>query len=211
MYNEGTRVGDVIRETLQRVDEVIVVDDCSKDDSYAVAKKTKAFVMKNKSNRGAGYTTRAGCDMALKRGADIIVTLDADGQHSPSDIKKLVNAVDRRGYDIVFGSRKRNKSMPFVKRLGNFLLSLSASVIFGIWVNDSQTGFHAFTKDAYPKLRWESDRFGIVSEFVYRVAKNKLRYSEVTVKTIYNEKGIGMTKLDAAKSVLAMVKWRFSK
>ena len=66
-----------------------------------------------------------------------------------------------------------------------------------------------FTKEAYQKLRWESDRYGIVSEFVVKTASKKLKYSELQVPTIYNEKKDGMKPKDAAKAMVNIVKWRF--
>lgn len=102
---------------------------------------------------GAGFATRVGCGIANKQGSDILVTIDADGQHDPSSIPKLVKTLQDEKLDIVFGSRPRNEAMPLVKRIGNFGLSAIASILFGVRIKDSQTGFHAFTTDAYEKLR----------------------------------------------------------
>jgi glycosyltransferase involved in cell wall biosynthesis len=208
MYNEAERVRGVIEGALRHVDAVVAVDDQSQDSSYEVARKSGATVLRNHKNRGAGYTTRKGCDKAAEMGADIIITMDADGQHDPEDIPLMLEPLRGGDLDITFGSRRRDSNMPPVKRLGNWMLSSFARMIYRIGIRDSQTGFHAFTREAYPGLRWESDRYGVVSEFVMRVSKNKLRYREVEVKTIYNEKDIGMTKVDALKSVAQMIKWR---
>jgi len=207
-FNEAKRIGSVISETKKHVDEVIVVDDHSKDNTAAVAKKSGVITIRLATNMGAGMATRIGCDIAVEKDADVIVTLDADGQHSPDDIPKLIKELNKQGLDIVFGSRPRNKNMPFMKCVGNFGLSLVANFLFGVNIKDSQTGFHAFTKNAYTNLRWSSNRYGIVSEFVANVGKNKLKYKEVKVKTIYTDKIAGMRKRDAVKSVIDMVKWR---
>lgn len=207
-FNEATRIAPVVRGTKAYVNEVIVVDDHSKDDTLLVAKSAGANAVRLISNTGAGMATRVGCDIAIKRGAEIIVTIDADGQHSPDDIPRLVIELIDSGCDIVFGSRPRNKNMPLVKRVGNLGLSTIASMLFGIDIKDSQTGFHVFTADAYKKLRWDSNRYGVVSEFVAKVAKNRLTYREVYVRTIYNDKTQGMRKRDAVKSVISMIKWR---
>ena len=207
-YNEAKRIAPVIKESINYVDDVIVVDDHSNDSTYKVAKNAGATAVRLITNMGAGMATRVGCDIAVDNGADIIVTLDADGQHSPDDIPKLLKALQEPKTDIVFGSRPRNKNMPLLKRLGNFGLSAVAIFLFGINIKDSQTGFHAFTKEAYKKLRWSSNRYGVVSEFVANVAKSRLAYKEVDVKTIYTDKTVGMRKRDAIKAVISMIKWR---
>lgn len=207
-YNEEKTIARVVAGALDYIDEVIVVDDHSKDQTYREAKGAGAVVVRLIVNMGAGFATRVGCDIAVQRDADIIVTLDADGQHDPADIPKLVSAMKDEKLHIVFGSRPRNESMPFVKRVGNFGLSTFATMLFGIKIRDSQTGFHAFTKEAYPRLRWESSRYAVVSEFVVRTAKSHLNYKEVEVKTIYTGKTGGMRKRDAIKSVAKMAWWR---
>ena len=207
-YNESKRITSVIKGTRRHVDEVIVVDDHSMDNTSEVAKKAGAITVRLITNMGTGMATRAGCDIAVERGADVIVTLDADGQHAPEDIPKLLKHLNKNKLDIVFGSRPRDKNMPRVKRVGNFGLSLVVGFLFGVDVKDSQTGFHAFTRKAYKKLRWNSNRYGMVSEFVANVGKNRLDYKEINVRTIYTDKLAGMRKRDAVKAVVDMVRWR---
>lgn len=207
-FNEAKRIRPVIKDSLKYASEVIVVDDHSGDSTLQAAKDAGATTIRLVTNMGAGMATRVGCDIAVKRGADIIVTLDGDGQHCPDDIPKLAKVLRQQKLDIVFGSRPRNRNMPPIKRIGNISMSMAASFLFGISIKDSQTGFHAFTSNAYRKLRWSSNRYGIVSEFVANVAKNRLRYKEVNVKTIYTDKTRGMRKRDAAKAMISMVKWR---
>lgn len=208
-YNEEKTIGEVVINTKKYVDKVIVVDDNSQDTTYEKALNAGASVIKLNANKGVGFATRVGCDIACEEGADIIVTIDADGQHDPADIPKLIKTLKEEKLDIVFGSRRRNRHMPFIKRVGNFGLSLVVSFLFGINIKDSQTGFHAFTNEAYKKLRWSSSRYDAVSEFVVRTAKNKLKFREVEVKTIYTGKKIGMRKRDALKSFLKILWWRF--
>ncbi len=208
-YNESARISPVISRTQQYVDKVIVVDDHSRDNTLAVAKQAGATAVRLATNMGAGFATRVGCDIAVEQGADIMVTLDADGQHDPSEIPKLIKPL--KEVDIVFGSRPRNESMPAIKRIGNWGLSLACRLLFGIGIKDSQTGYHAFTKGAYEKIRWTSNRYGVVSEFVANVAKANLAYKEVEVKTIYTDKQAGMRKRDAVKSIINMISWRLKR
>ena len=207
-FNESKYIGDVIKKTLHPVDNIIVVDDFSKDNTFQVSKKAGAYALRNPINMGAGFSTRIGCDLASHFGADFILTIDADGQHDPEEIPKLKKLLINKKLDIVFGSRPQDKNMPIIKRIGNKGLSFIANVLFDVKIRDSQTGYHIFTRKAYKKLRWESNRYGIVSEFVMKVGRHKLKVGEATVKTIYTDKEAGMTKIDAVKSVLSMFKWR---
>jgi len=209
-YNEGKRIEAVLKEIRKWTKNIIVVDDCSKDNTYEIAKKY-AHTIKLITNMGAGLATRVAADIAFDKGADIVVTIDADGQHAPSDIEKIIQPFYTEDIDIVFGSRPRNKEMPLIKRIGNTGLSTIARILFNVNIKDSQSGFHAFTKEAYQKLRWTSARYGVVSEFVARTALNNLKFKEVEVQTIYNDKEVGMGKKDAIKSVMSMVKWRLKR
>jgi UDP-N-acetylglucosamine---dolichyl-phosphate N-acetylglucosaminyltransferase len=204
-YNEATRITPVVQQTHQQVDTVIVVDDHSSDQTQTVAEKAGAVAVRLAANQGAGFATRVGCDLAVQAGAAIIITIDADGQHDPKEIPRLIAKLTKSNADIVYGSRPQQKPMPIFKRMGNFVGSFLISRMFGTTISDTQTGFHAFTAEAYSKLRWESNRYGMVSEFVMRTGANNLKYAEVPVKTIYTDKVTGMTFLDGMKSLFHMI------
>jgi len=208
-FNEAARIKGVIEATLRYAGTVAVVNDCSTDDTSDIAGAFGAIVHDLKVNMGAGYATRIGCDWAVQNGAEIIVTIDADGQHDPDDIPRLANILIKENLDIVFGYRPRNQNMPLINRMGGTLLFSLSRLLFNVNIEDTQTGFHVFTKQCYPKLRWKSNRYGFVSEFVYKVSKHNLRYKEVPIKTIYYNEKQGMRKRDGIKSILLMLLWRF--
>jgi glycosyltransferase involved in cell wall biosynthesis len=207
-YNEESRIAEVVENTKIYVDEVIVVNDCSVDHTSIISKNAGAIVVDLPKNRGAGYATRIGCDLAIKNNANIIVTIDADGQHCAGDIPDLVNKLIIDKPDIVFGYRIKDKSMPVIKKIGNSFLSFLALVLFRIKIKDALTGFHAFTAESYPKIRWESERYGFILEYIYNVYKNNLKYAEVRVKTIYFDKKTGMSIKDGIKSIFLLLMWR---
>ncbi len=207
-YNESIRIRPVIQHTKKYVDEVIVIDDHSSDDTKRAAKQSGAVAIRLMTNMGAGFATRTGCDIAIERDADVIVTIDADGQHDPKEIPKLVKELQQENYDIIYGSRPPKKPMPLIKQLTNKWGSFLISRMFRTTISDTQTGFHVFTAEAYPRLRWESNRYGMVSEFVMRTGLTKLRYKEVEVKTIYTDKVGGMTLKDGVKALSTMFWWR---
>src|SRR5688572_13387715 len=104
-YNEAAKVGDVVRELLQHCANVIVVDDGSRDITTEEARSAGARVLRHAVNRGRGAAVQTGIDYALLRGANVVVTFDADGQHRAEDVARLVSALDRDGADIAIGSR----------------------------------------------------------------------------------------------------------
>ncbi|MDD5503919.1 MAG: glycosyltransferase family 2 protein [Candidatus Omnitrophica bacterium] len=207
-HNEQARIGRVIESALDFVQKVVVVDDHSCDDTPVIAKNKGASVIKLECNKGAGFATRTGCDYAVNNGADIIVTMDADGQHDPADIPRLLKPILENRAQIVFGMRPRDNRMPIGKRAGNAFLSFIARALFASDIIDTQTGFHAFRADCYDSLRWESAGYGIVTEIAYKTIRHKLRYEQVFVKTIYNDKKNGMRKRDGLKAIWMMLKWK---
>jgi len=208
-FNEQDRIADVVFHALSLAEGVVVVNDGSIDNTSSVARDAGATVIDLTVNRGAGYATRSGCDHALEQGAGIIVTIDADGQHDPKDIPRAIARVHQGDdVEVVFGVRPRNRDMPLKKRFGNSVLTSLANVLYGVRVSDSQTGFHVFTADGFRKSRWESHRYDFVSEIVFQVARNKVRYAEVPIRTIYIGKTSGMGVMDGIRSILMMFLWK---
>jgi|SRR3989344_6941699 len=207
-YNEEKYIGGVISKTKKYVDEVIVIDDCSKDNTFNEAKNMGVIVLKHIVNLGKGATLKTGCEAALKLNATHIVVLDADGQHDPSEISDLIKTLNCS--DIVFGVRKFNENMPLVAKIGNKGLSFITKILFGISISDTQSGFRAFTAEAYKKIRWNSTAYSVETEMIARAGKNKLSYKEVNIKTIYNDKYKGTTFIDGFKIFLNMVIWRLT-
>ncbi len=208
-FNEQDRIAEVVFRALRFAEGVVVVNDGSVDNTSSVARDAGASVLDLVANMGAGYATRSGCDHALEQGAGIIVTIDADGQHDPEDIPlALARLHQGDNIDMVFGVRPRNNDMPWKKRFGNSVLTSLANVLYGVRVSDSQTGFHVFTADGFRKSRWESHRYDFVSEIVFQVARNKVRYAEVPIRTIYIGKTSGMGVMDGIRSILMMFLWK---
>lgn len=211
-YNESGRIRSVVEKTLELYKNVIIVDDHSKDGTVDEIKKYKLKIIQLPQNMGAGFATRTGCDWAFEHtNAEIVVTIDGDGQHAPEDVFPVIEKLIKDDLDIVFGFRSRKKTMPLIKKLGNYTLSKLSYLLFGVKLTDTLTGFHAFAKDAYPKIRWSSHRYAFVSELIYQVYRNNLKYGETAVQTIYNDKVGGMMIRDGIKSILLMFYWKLKK
>ena len=120
-YNEESTISDVIKGTSQFVDEILVINDGSTDNTSDIAKSAGATVIDNIVNRGLGRTIKRGYEEAIKRGADIVVQIDADGQYDPQEIPKLIQPILDNKADLVLGSRLENLKyeMPWLKKQGN--------------------------------------------------------------------------------------------
>jgi glycosyltransferase involved in cell wall biosynthesis len=204
--NEEKYIFDVVKKTKKYVNEVIVVDDSSNDNTEKLAKNAGAIIIKHELNLQKGAALKTGCDAALILGAEIIVILDGDGQHNPDNIPKLIEKL--KYFDLVIGSRKFNNQMPKVARIGNLLLTQFARLLFNTQINDSQTGFKAFKSEVYKKIKWKSSGYEVETEIIKNITKNKISYSEVIIDTIYHDNFKGTTPIDGIKIIYQMIKWK---
>ena len=208
-YNEASRIKPVITEAKKHVKNVVVVDDGSSDNTVAVAESAGVTVLKHALNLGKGGALRTGCDYAITNNAAILIAIDADGQHEPSEIPHFLEKLEHN--DIIFGYRALSGQMPLIFRFGNAIINGIIRVLYGIKLKDTQCGYRAFTADAYKKIRWNSLDYSLESEMIANVGKHKLKYTEHRIKTIYADRYKGTTVLDGIKIVLNMIIWRLRK
>ncbi|MBW2977998.1 glycosyltransferase family 2 protein [Candidatus Woesearchaeota archaeon] len=207
-HNEEKRIGDVLRELNNLgYNNIIVVDDGSVDNTYEIAKREEATVLRHIINLGKGAAAKTGCDFAIKNGAEKIILIDADGQHDPHELPQFIAALDNK--DIVFGYRKFTKTMPFMMRFGNKFINVVTKLLYGMNLRDTQCGYRALTAKAYKIVRWNSTDYAMESEMIANAGKHHLKYGEIQIQTIYNEKYKGTTMIDGIKIVLNMFLWRF--
>jgi glycosyltransferase involved in cell wall biosynthesis len=204
--DEEKNISDVIKETLQYVNKIVLVDDGSTDSTAKKSKNAGATVLKHIVNLGKGAAIKTGVEYAISQGADKVVLLDADGQHEPKDIPKLINKIKHS--DIVFGYRIQKKSMPAILKFGNWFINRLTFALYKIKLFDTQCGFRAFNTKIYDKIRWRSRDYSMESEMIARVGKKRLIYSQVPVRTIYSDKYKGTTIIDGIKIVLNMIWWK---
>jgi len=213
-YNEAGPISQVIQRVKRYTDCLVVVDDGSRDETYLRAKKSiqnnqEIFVLRHRINLGKGAALKTGCQAALKLGADIIITMDADGQHASSDIPQLVEKLKKENLDIVFGSRQISKKIPWLMFLGNKFLTKVINLLTGLSLDDTQSGFRAFTAEAYQKIAWHSQDYLVETEMIVKAGRHKLRYTQVPIQTIYKDAYKGTTILDGIKIVYHLFKWKF--
>lgn len=181
-YNEESTIGDIIRTTCLYVNEILVVNDGSTDKTAQVAENAGASVMDNIINRGLGRTVQRGYDEAIKRGANIVVQIDADGQYDPEEIPKLIEPIIENKADFVLGSRLENLKykMPRVKEFGNKAFSWLLRRITGTDIKDGQTGFRAIRREVLENVRSRGD-FTYTQEMIIKASNEGWRIESIPV------------------------------
>jgi len=172
-YNEEKHIREVIRRVKHSVPKatIIVVSDGSKDRTVKIASDEGIIVINKKQNHGKGYVARIGCDYAYNKNYEQLILIDADGQHQPEDIPRLLKALEKA--DIVFTYRV-GKKQPTLYRFGNWGLNIMSLILYGITIKDTQSGMRAMNRKAYKQVRWKSNGYAMESEMIIR-SKN-LRY-----------------------------------
>jgi glycosyltransferase involved in cell wall biosynthesis len=186
-YNEEVAIGSIVLLSKQYVDRVIVVDDGSSDRTAEVAARAGAEVIVHSPNKGKGMAFKTG--FAAAEGADIIVTMDSDGQHNPSDIPKLVAPILRGEADMVNGSRYLSghaTDTPAYRRIGQTILDRATVMNSGVQITDSQSGFRAFSASATSIFRFNAHGMAIESEMLADAGRYGLRVKEVPIGVRYD-------------------------
>lgn len=188
--DEENTVGDVVRNVPTEIPgvgrtEVIVIDDGSSDATAERAREAGAKVIENGSNRGLGWSFRKGVEVALARGADVLVNIDGDGQFDPADIRRLVKAVLEDGAHMATASRFLNPEltpqMPAIKRWGNHRVAQIVWLLTGERFRDVSCGFRAFSSEALLRLNLFGS-FTHTQEAFLDLAFKELRILEVPMK-----------------------------
>ena len=209
-YNEARHIKDVLQATtkIHLAKNIIVVSDGSKDKTADIAKKLKVQVIDLKKNKGKGNAARKGCDLAYKQGYEIFILMDADGQHLPEDIPRFLEAIKEN--DLVFGYRYEGNS-PFIYKLGNWGLTMISWILSGMYIKDTQSGFRAFTRKAYKRIKWHANDYFMESEMIFRA--KILQCTQIPIQKIYTKtskgKDKGTTVFTGLKIRWNMIKWKF--
>ncbi len=208
VYNEGKYIDQLILEAKKYVDEVITVDDGSKDKSFEKTKQAGAIALKHKINLGKAAALKTGAEAALLREADIIIFMDSDGQHLASDLPRFIEPIKKDKIDIVIGGRVGGDKMPFLRKYGNKTLGIMTRILFKIDVRDIQSGYRAFKAQHYNYLCWNSKNYHADAEMTVRAGKYGLKYKEIDIATIYKDRYKGMDMIDGIKLLFNILKWR---
>jgi glycosyltransferase involved in cell wall biosynthesis len=206
-WNEEEQIGETLKKLLDNnYNNIVVVDDCSSDKTFEIAKQFPIFVLRHKINRGQGAALQTGTDFAVKNGAEIIAHFDSDGQHRTEDIPELIKPIIDGKAEFVFGSRFLKRAnehelekridannIPFLKK--HIILPIARVINYfftGLKLSDAHCGLRAFNAKIADKIHLSQDGMAHNTEYPYLVKKNKIKYTEVPIVVIYNEFGQGI-------------------
>jgi len=186
-YQAAATIGEVVSQTLGILPDanLIVVDDGSADGTGEAGRGKGTTVVTHPRNRGKGAALRTGLARARDDGAEVIVTIDADGQHPAAEIPRLLQPIAAGAADLVLGARARNGAMPVSRRLTNWLSASVASRIGRQAIRDAQTGFRAFTRALAERVQPAGDRYEFEANFLLEALRAGYRVTSVEVPTIY--------------------------
>lgn len=186
-YNEEDTIAKVVVKAFRYVDKVVVVDDGSIDMTAEIAERLGAIVVRHPRNIGYGAALASSFREAKRLGADVLITLDADGQHDPDDIPKLLNPILEGSADIVIGSRFMGESqeIPRYRKAGIKLITKLTEDTAHLGVKDAQSGFRAYNKKAIETLSPTERGMGASIELLVMAAENNLRIKEVPISIRY--------------------------
>ena len=186
-YNEERAVAGVFLQAKQYADMVIVVNDGSVDNTARLARLAGAEVVEHDKNKGYGAAIQTILTEAGKRDADILVIIDADAQHDPNEIPRLIDAV-KAGSDVVIGSRESQKDViPGYRRLGQSVLAKFTNIAARQNLSDTESGFRAYSKKAIAEMELSQQGMAISAEIISEASHKGLKISEVPITVSYDD------------------------
>jgi glycosyltransferase involved in cell wall biosynthesis len=186
-YNEERAVAGVILRAKEYADMVMVVNDGSVDNTAKMARLAGAEVVEHGENRGYGAAIQTILAEAGKRNADILVIIDADAQHNPDEIPRLIDAV-RSGSDVVVGSRESQKDViPGYRRFGQSVLAKFTNIAARQNLSDTESGFRAYSKKAITEMELTQKGMAISAEIISEASHKGLKISEVPISVSYDD------------------------
>ena len=216
-YNEGEVIARTVFELMPHAFTVVVVDDGSEVAACQYLSNQPVKYLRHLSNLGQGAALQTGTQYALSQGAECIVHFDADGQHDPALIYKLIEPIRQRECEIVLGSRfldaHDSELVPFAKR---FVLKVGVFVSWlfsGLWLTDTHNGFRALSRLAAQRITLTENGFAHATEILELIRKSKLRYKEIPATIKYTEYSLakGQRLLNSVNVVVDLILHKISK
>jgi glycosyltransferase involved in cell wall biosynthesis len=208
-FNEVSRLGATLESLCGKYENVVVVDDGSEDETRQVALRYPVWVLRHTLNCGQGAALQTGIDFALRRGAEILVTFDGDGQHCADEVDRLMAPLRAGQADAVLGSRFLGETIgiPLGRRLilkGGILFT---KLFSRMHVTDTHNGLRAFSREAALRIRITQNRMAHASELLDQISRLGLRYCEVPVTVRYTAHTLakGQASSNAFKIALQML------
>jgi polyprenyl-phospho-N-acetylgalactosaminyl synthase len=210
-YNEGKVLRHTILGLLGKNYTIVVIDDCSSDDTLSYIKDLPIHYIKHPVNLGQGAALQTGMTYAIQQGADFVVHFDADGQHDFQEIPKLLQPLLDNECDIALGSRFLKKedmdSIPSSRRRLLRVATFVNAAFSGLLLTDAHNGFRALSKKAFHNIEFTENRMAHATEILMLIQKHKLRYKEVPVHIVYTDysKQKGQSSWNSIKIVIDLI------
>jgi polyprenyl-phospho-N-acetylgalactosaminyl synthase len=188
VYNEGAVIRATVESLLKKMISVIVVDDGSAEPIAQKLIDLPVTIIRHRVNLGQGAALQTGFNYALKKGASIVITFDADGQHTAADIEQLIAPILNNEADIVLGSRflpGANTPVPLIRKI---LLQIACYINYlfsGLLLSDAHNGLRAFNIKALEKITITENRMAHASEILFELKKHRLVFKEIPVQIMY--------------------------
>lgn len=188
-YNEELVIAETVANVLVYIGNVIVVDDCSVDTTGQKAFDAGAHVLRHPINLGQGAALQTGIEYALTKDAEYIVTFDADGQHSATEILPMLLALQQSDSDIVLGSRFLGKTsnLPWQRRLILKLAIVFTRVTGDIRLTDVHNGFRVMSRHFCNQFEFQQNRMAHASEILNHISSHNIKFIEFPVTITYTE------------------------
>ena len=215
-YNEAQVIEQTILGVKEFIKNIIVVNDCSPDDTAIIAANAGAYVLTHPINLGQGAALQTGIDYALLQGAKYIVTFDADGQHAASEILPMLVALKAQDAEVCLGSRFMGSTKyisPSRKLLLKAALLYTRLTSSGIKITDVHNGFRILSNKFCRKFRFTQNRMAHASEILSYLAKNKINFIEHPVTITYTDYSVrkGQKGINSIRIMMEMAMRGISK
>ena len=186
-YNEEAHIERLVESAKKYVDKVVVCDDGSTDNTANIAKNTGAVVISHKTNKGYGAAIITLFEYARNSNAQIMVTLDGDGQHDPEQIPLLLSTLTQHNVDVVIGSRflNQNTEAPGYRKRGIKIITSAANYGTDLKVSDSQSGFRAYSKNVIDAIHPTEEGMSVSTEILLKISNKDLSLAEVPITVSY--------------------------
>jgi len=183
-FRAAATIGSVVTAARRVVPNVMVIDDGSDDGSGDVARGAGATVIRFELNQGKGRALQVGFAQATRSGASAVVTIDADGQHDPAEIPRLVTCWEATGASLVIGARSRGREgMTASRRFGNRFADRAISFFAGAPVPDTQSGFRLYDAALLASVRLRGSGYELESEVIVKAVRSGLRVASIEVRS----------------------------
>lgn len=210
-YNVEQFIGEVVRQVSQFVDQVVVVNDGSTDNTAQVAQAAGALIVSHHNRQGYGGSIKTCFEAAKTNAADILVTLDGDAQHNPDEIQKVVAPILTDRADIVIGSRflSSQGNMPGYRGFGIRLITFLFNFGSKVRVSDAQSGFRAYSRRVLNAISTSEVGMSVSVETLIKARASGFRIKEIPISCRYHSNSSSINPITHGLGVaLSVVKQR---